>query len=129
MLEPLISKGFFWSDLQFVADAYAEMLSEAANPNQLTHIQHPEDRPLMHGSQGFEHAHAALMHAHDHMKAKKHSSDLTMKYDGSPSLVFGHHPVTKKFFVATKSAFNKRSIIPTRILNGIMVMLRVLSAS
>ena len=107
MLEPLISKGFFWSDLQLVADAYAEMLSEAANPNQLTHIQHPEDRPLMHGSQGFEHAHAALMHAHDHMKAKKHSSDLTMKYDGSPSLVFGHHPVTKKFFVATKSAFNK----------------------
>jgi hypothetical protein len=30
-----------------------------------------------------------------------------MKYDGSPSLVFGHHPQTKKFFVATKSAFNK----------------------
>ena len=47
------------------------------------------------------------MKAHEHMKAKKHSSALTMKYDGSPSLVFGHHPVTKKFFVATKSAFNK----------------------
>lgn len=93
--------------LQSVADTYVDMLSEATNPNQLTHIHHPEDRPLMHGSQGFEHAHAALMHAHEHMKAKKHSSDLTMKYDGSPSLVFGHHPVTKKFFVATKSAFNK----------------------
>jgi hypothetical protein len=30
-----------------------------------------------------------------------------MKYDGSPSLVFGHHPETGKFFVASKSAFNK----------------------
>jgi hypothetical protein len=30
-----------------------------------------------------------------------------MKYDGSPSLVFGHHPESGKFFVASKSAFNK----------------------
>ena len=82
-------------------------LTEASNPQQLTHIHHPEDRPLLHGSSGFEHAHAALLHAHEHTKAKKHSSDLTMKYDGSPSIVFGHHPQTKKFFVATKSAFNK----------------------
>ena len=29
-----------------------------------------------------------------------------MKYDGSPSIVFGHHPKTGKFFVASKSAFN-----------------------
>ena len=87
--------------------SYVEMLAEGSNPQQLTHIHHPEDRPLMHGSSGFEHAHAALLHAHEHMKAGKHSSDLTMKYDGSPSIVFGHHPQTKKFFVATKSAFNK----------------------
>lgn len=82
-------------------------LTEATKTHQLTHIHHPEDRPLLHGSSGFEHAHAALLHAHEHMKAGKHSSDLTMKYDGSPSIVFGHHPQTKKFFVATKSAFNK----------------------
>lgn len=93
--------------LSFIAHVRMEMLSEATNPNQLTHIHHPEDRPLMHGSDGFEHAHAALMQAHEHMTAKKKSSHLTMKYDGSPSLVFGHHPTTKKFFVATKSAFNK----------------------
>lgn len=88
---------------------YLTALDEAAdaNPHQLKHIHHPEDRPLMHGASGFEHAHAALLHAHEHMKAGKHSSDLTMKYDGSPSIVFGHHPQTKKFFVATKSAFNK----------------------
>jgi len=30
-----------------------------------------------------------------------------MKHDGSPSIVYGHHPETGKFFVASKSAFNK----------------------
>ena len=75
--------------------------------SELKHIHHAEDRPLMHGHAGFEHAHAALMKAHAHMTAGHKSSNLTMKYDGSPSIVFGHHPKTGKFFVATKSAFNK----------------------
>ena len=30
-----------------------------------------------------------------------------MKYDGSPSIVYGHNPENGKFFVASKSAFNK----------------------
>jgi hypothetical protein len=47
------------------------------------------------------------MKAHAHMTSGAKSSNLTMKYDGSPSLVFGHHPSNGKFFVATKSAFNK----------------------
>ena len=73
----------------------------------LKHITHPEDRPLMHGHDGFEHAHGALTHAHEHMKAGKNNSNLTTKYDGSPAVVFGTHPKNKKFFVASKSAFNK----------------------
>jgi hypothetical protein len=78
-----------------------------ATGQKLKHIAHPEDRPLMHGHEGFEHAHAALMQAHAHMKAGHKSSNLTMKYDGSPAIVFGHHPKTKKFFVSTKSIGNK----------------------
>lgn len=73
----------------------------------LKHIHHAEDRPLFHGAKGFEHAHGALTKAHEHITSKKNTSDLTMKYDGSPAVVFGHHPKTKKFFVASKSAFNK----------------------
>jgi hypothetical protein len=73
----------------------------------LKHITHAEDRPLQHGSKGFEHAIGALQQAHDHLKSGGHSSALTMKYDGSPAVVFGHHPETGKFFVASKSAFNK----------------------
>lgn len=73
----------------------------------LKHIHHAEDRPIFHGAKGFEHAKQALNSAHEHIKSGGHSSHLTMKYDGSPSIVFGHHPETGKFFVASKSAFNK----------------------
>lgn len=83
------------------------LVEEAQEGEKLKHIHHAEDRPLMHGHSGFEHAHAALMSAHEHMKAGAKSSNVTMKYDGSPSIVFGHHPKTGKFFVASKSAFNK----------------------
>lgn len=73
----------------------------------LKHIHHAEDRPLMHGAKGFTHAYNALQQAHSHIKSGGHSTALTMKYDGSPSVVFGHHPENGKFFVASKSAFNK----------------------
>jgi hypothetical protein len=80
---------------------------EAEEGEKLKHIHHAEDRPLFHGPKGFEHAKGALTQAHEHTKSGGKSTHLTMKYDGSPSLVFGHHPETNKFFVASKSAFNK----------------------
>lgn len=73
----------------------------------LKHIHHAEDRPLFHGAKGFEHAHGALTQAHKHLAAGKNDHSMTTKYDGSPSVVYGHHPETGKFFVASKSAFNK----------------------
>jgi len=79
---------------------------EAEEGAKLKHITHAEDRPLLHGSKGFEHAYNALNQAHEHIKSGSKSSALTMKYDGSPAVVFGHNPENKKFFVASKSAFN-----------------------
>ena len=79
---------------------------EAEEGAKLKHIHHAEDRPLFHGTKGFNHAVAALRQAHHHIKSGGNSSALTMKYDGSPSIVFGRHPENGKFFVATKSAFN-----------------------
>lgn len=91
--------------------SFKSFLKEENEPQaegaKLKHIHHAEDRPLFHGAAGFEHAKGALMQAHNHIKSGGDSSALTMKYDGSPSLVFGHHPETGKFFVASKSAFNK----------------------
>jgi hypothetical protein len=86
---------------------FSQYLTEAiSTEGKVKHIHHPEDRPIINGSKGFEHAMGALHQAHEHIKSGKKNSGLTMKYDGSPALVFGHHPKTGKFFVATKSAFN-----------------------
>lgn len=89
--------------------SFLDFLKEEASIEgaKLKHIHHAEDRPLLHGHPGFEHAAGALEKAHGHMSAGESSEDLSMKYDGSPAVVFGHHPETGKFFVASKSAFNK----------------------
>ncbi len=87
--------------------SFKSFLKEEAEGAKLKHITHAEDRPLQSGSKGFDHAVAALNSAHEHAKSGGHSTHLSMKYDGSPSIVFGHHPETNKFFVASKSAFNK----------------------
>lgn len=73
----------------------------------LKHIHHAEDRPFLHGAEGYQHTVNALNQAHEHIKSGGHSSHLTMKYDGSPAIVFGRNPENGKFFVASKSAFNK----------------------
>lgn len=87
--------------------SFSNFLVEQADESKLKHIHHAEDRPLLHGADGFNHAIGALEQAHNHIKSGAHSSALTMKYDGSPSIIFGRNPENNKFFVASKSAFNK----------------------
>jgi hypothetical protein len=84
-------------------------LSESLEVKQLKHLTHAEDHPIISGSEGFAHAHKTLSAIHAHMsgQGEEHGVKITEKFDGAPSLVFGYHPVTKKFFVASKSAFNK----------------------
>lgn len=89
---------------------FKDFLTEGAPAEEgakLKHITHAEDRPLFHGADGFNHAYNALHAAHFHTKQGQQSNKLTMKYDGSPSIVYGHNPENNKFFVASKSAFNK----------------------
>ena len=66
-----------------------------------THIEHPEDTILT-GNLDFLHAvksYAVAPHGH-----------VSVKIDGAPAIVWGTHPVTHKFFVGTKSVFNKKLI-------------------
>lgn len=79
----------------------------AANEEKLTHLEHAEDHPINAGVEGFKHAVNTLTAVHKTLTGQKGGADLMTKYDGSPSIVFGHHPKTGKFFVASKSAFNK----------------------
>ena len=94
--------------------SYTQYLSEAkanasapSSEDKLKHLEHAEDHPINAGAEGYNHAIKTLHAVHQAMQGKPSDASITTKYDGSPSIVFGHHPVTGKFFVASKSAFNK----------------------
>ena len=61
-----------------------------------THQEHPEDLILTGDTWVLD--------------AIDSASDASLKIDGCPAVVFGTHPETGKFFVSTKSAFNKKKI-------------------
>jgi hypothetical protein len=73
----------------------------------LSHLEHAEDHVINAGSAGVHHAVRTMVGVHHKLMGHNTPVKLTTKYDGAPSIVFGHHPETKKFFVASKSAFNK----------------------
>jgi hypothetical protein len=86
---------------------FKQYLTEAASEERLTHLEHAEDHIIHYGEDGFTHAFHNLNDVHEQLSDKKNKTTIMTKYDGSPSVVFGHHPETGKFFVTTKSAWNK----------------------
>jgi hypothetical protein len=82
-------------------------LTEAASEEKLTHLEHAEDHVVNDGMEGFAHAYHNLEDVKEQINGKKNKTKIATKYDGSPSIVFGHHPETGAFFVASKSVFNK----------------------
>lgn len=86
---------------------FKEFITETAAVEKLKHLEHAEDHIVNSGSEGFKHAAKTLIGTHNALKGKKSNVKITTKWDGAPSIVFGTHPETKKFFVASKSAFNK----------------------
>lgn len=71
--------------------------------NQIKHILHPEEEILF---GNFQHGHDTLVEVHNKLTGISSDIDITYKMDGSPAIVFGYHPINKKFFVGTKSVFN-----------------------
>jgi hypothetical protein len=65
-----------------------------------THLEHPEDEILL-GKQSAQQVIKFL---------RERNSTLSVKYDGAPAIVWGTCPFTGRFFVGTKSVFNKRKI-------------------
>lgn len=82
-------------------------IQEEASEEKLKHLEHAEDHPINAGSEGTKHALNTLRQTANALRGGKSSARLMTKYDGSPSIVFGRHPETGRFFVASKSAFNK----------------------
>ena len=60
------------------------------------HIEHPEDS-ILNGDLSVLNWFTA-------------NSNVTVKIDGSPAIVWGRNPLTGNFFVGTKSVFNKIKI-------------------
>ncbi len=87
--------------------SFRNFLAEELDETKLKHLEHAEDHVINAGHEGFSHAYHNLKDVHDRLSGKKNDTRITMKYDGSPSVVFGRHPQTGRFFVASKSAFNK----------------------
>ena len=58
-----------------------------------THIDHPEDSILL-----------GDLSVLDWFTAQSH---LSTKIDGAPAIVWGTNPATGRFFVGTKSVFNR----------------------
>lgn len=88
----------------------AYILEAVEATKKLKHLTHVEDHVIGGaGADGFEHAKKTLDSVHAHLTGEGNTNgvNVTEKFDGAPSIVFGRHPVTKKFFVASKSAFNK----------------------
>jgi hypothetical protein len=87
--------------------AYRQFIIENLEQyTKLKHLEHAEDLPIDAGEHGFHHAVEALTNVHKKLQGKFNDTKITTKFDGSPSVVFGHNPENGKFFVASKSAFN-----------------------
>lgn len=84
-----------------------EQAEDSTGGKPLKHLTHAEDHIIHSGNEGVEKAGHALEHAHNAMLGKKSDVHLSTKYDGAPSIVFGYHPKNGRFFVGTKSVFNK----------------------
>ena len=78
-----------------------------ANITQLKHLEHIEDEMLNHGVDGCTASVSAVKEMLKMLGKKPSSGYMQTKWDGAPSVVCGKHPITGRFFVGTKSVFNK----------------------
>jgi hypothetical protein len=85
---------------------FKQFLTEAEGKN--THLEHLEDQVFNGGIAGTRQAINFLRSLRDMLSGSSKSSvNVTVKWDGAPAIICGVNPENKKFFVATKSAFNK----------------------
>ncbi|MGA1433655.1 MAG: DUF6267 family protein, partial [Candidatus Nanopelagicaceae bacterium] len=78
-----------------------------ANVTQLKHLEHLEDEMLNYGVEGCMSAVSFLKELRNMLGHQESAGFMQTKWDGAPSVICGVHPYTKRFFVGTKSVFNK----------------------
>jgi len=86
---------------------YLDILEEGKGKAN-THLTHLEELILTKGQGGYDQAKGFLTNLLGHLQGKsKRRIGTTVKWDGAPAIFAGKHPDTGKFFVGTKSIFNK----------------------
>ena len=81
------------------------ILSEAAKAN--THLTHLEELVLKNGEGGYKTAHKFIEDLLNHLETNSGRVGTTVKWDGAPAMFVGINPDNGKFFVGTKSIFNR----------------------
>ena len=81
---------------------FSDYITEQKN----THMTHIEDKVIYGGVQGTREAILALRSLRDTLGGV-HEGSVSVKWDGAPSIFAGEDPRDGRFFVATKSIFNK----------------------
>ena len=82
---------------------FIHYLEEAKN----THLEHLEDEIINNGSRGALNAINFLKSIRRMFQGGSGRTSLTVKWDGAPAIVCGRNPDNGRFFVGTKSVFNK----------------------
>ena len=72
-----------------------------------THLEHLEDDIINRGSKGGENAINFLKSVRNMLAGSSGGVNMTVKWDGAPAIICGVNPENGKFFVGTKSVFNK----------------------
>jgi len=84
--------------------SFKELINEDKN----THMEHLEDEIINNGVAGAKTAIMFLNSLKDMLSgSSKSKTVITVKWDGAPAVFAGINPENGKFFVATKSLFNK----------------------
>ena len=72
------------------------------------HLEHLEDDIINRGSEGGRNAINFLKSVRDMLAGSSRAKvNMTVKWDGAPAIICGTNPENGKFFVGTKSVFNK----------------------
>jgi hypothetical protein len=72
-----------------------------------THLEHLEDDIINRGSTGGENAINFLKSVRNMLAGRGRTPNITVKWDGAPAIICGVNPENGRFFVGTKSVFNK----------------------
>lgn len=87
---------------------FTEFLTESTKEGKNVHLEHIEDEVLNRGVTGARDAINFLRSLRDMLAGHAESKvNITTKWDGAPAIFAGVNPENGKFFVGTKSVFNK----------------------